>query len=152
MFVCKIKTEHTFANTENGKVCDIMVHSCYRSSPVHFAANISARIVDNRYRRIDERGHMRLYLVLCLSVLLSAVALLSVSLLAGGMVDHHQGIFAAGRVVSYVVEPGDTLWGIAKSDSTNGEIFKTLAEIEQINRVSDNGDIYPGQILRIPSD
>lgn len=45
---------------------------------------------------------------------------------------------------SYVVQPGDTLYSVARRSGT------TVAELVRINRISDPNRIFPGQLLLLP--
>lgn len=50
----------------------------------------------------------------------------------------------------YVVSPGDTLWGIARTSATPGSDTRdSVADIQAINGL-DNATIHPGQVLLIP--
>lgn len=50
-------------------------------------------------------------------------------------------------LLNYVVNPGDTLWTIAKKVMGNGGQYKELAEL---NKVSPLGELKEGQTLQIP--
>jgi nucleoid-associated protein YgaU len=51
----------------------------------------------------------------------------------------------------YVVQPGDTLWKIAMIKGRTGNMYDIIQEIESVNQLNDNSNIYPGQVLRIPN-
>ena len=53
--------------------------------------------------------------------------------------------------IEYVVETGDTLWGIASEIAPPGEDIRRL--IHDISRLSgvETGSIVPGQVLVIPA-
>lgn len=55
--------------------------------------------------------------------------------------------------VTYVVQPGDTWWGIVERfremDADDRYIFDYKHEMEQLNKGADLGTLTPGQILRI---
>lgn len=58
---------------------------------------------------------------------------------------------AEPRVLNVVVQDNETLWDIAArhTDSTI-DVRKTIYDIQQLNHITDPGDIQPGQIIRIP--
>ncbi|MCL5964954.1 MAG: LysM peptidoglycan-binding domain-containing protein, partial [Deinococcus sp.] len=47
---------------------------------------------------------------------------------------------------SYTVQPGDTLFSIARRYGT------TLAQLAEINGIADPSKITAGQVLRLPAD
>lgn len=49
-----------------------------------------------------------------------------------------------------VVEPGQTVWDIARSVSGDSDPRQVVAEIEQLNSLSDAGSIRVGQPLFVP--
>lgn len=51
----------------------------------------------------------------------------------------------------YVVEAGDTLWGIASAHAAPGaDLRRMVADISRISGI-DPGSIFPGQVLQIPN-
>ena len=50
-----------------------------------------------------------------------------------------------------VVAPGQTVWDIARSISTDADPRAVVAEIEQLNSLTDAGSIRVGQPLFVPS-
>lgn len=48
------------------------------------------------------------------------------------------------RVINYRVEPGDTLWGLARKYGT------TVSELVSLNNIADPNRIYVGEIIKIP--
>jgi nucleoid-associated protein YgaU len=88
-----------------------------------------------------------------------AVAVLA-TMLAGGLcvagATAAQATSGAGspsngtpRAEQVVVEPGDTLWSIARSAGPGADTQAIVQEIMQVNRLA-NPDIAPGQRLRVP--
>lgn len=58
-------------------------------------------------------------------------------------------IHAELRVEQIVVEPGDTLWSIAKAERPEIDPRDVINDIVQLNGLS-SARIFPGQILRMP--
>jgi len=51
----------------------------------------------------------------------------------------------------YVVDAGDTLWNIARSNmSAPADIRSVVVEIQDLNGI-DGGAIYPGQVILVPT-
>lgn len=49
------------------------------------------------------------------------------------------------------VKPGDTVWQIAtKYASPKDDIRDVIFEIRKINKLDNNANVYPGQVLKIP--
>ena len=89
-----------------------------------------------RRRRLTAGG----LLVLVLSVSAPAV---SASVTGGSS----RGVDAAER---YVVQTGDTLWGIAVSRAPGSDPRRVIPAIVDVNQV-DAGTLVPGQVLVIPA-
>jgi LysM repeat protein len=49
-----------------------------------------------------------------------------------------------------VVEPGDTLWDLAKEYSSNKDLRRYIKKIEEVNNLKDS-TIYEGDILKMPA-
>jgi nucleoid-associated protein YgaU len=52
-------------------------------------------------------------------------------------------------VSSVVVQPGDTLWSIASSMGSDGDVRAVIDEIQQLNDLAGS-DLVPGQVLQLP--
>jgi nucleoid-associated protein YgaU len=50
---------------------------------------------------------------------------------------------------SVVVQPGDTLWSIARSVADDRDVREVIHSIRQANGL-ESGDIAPGQVLQLP--
>jgi LysM repeat protein len=54
--------------------------------------------------------------------------------------------------VAYVVESGDTVWGIATANAgPDQDVRRLVADIARLSDV-DAGSIFPGEVLLIPAD
>jgi LysM repeat protein len=56
---------------------------------------------------------------------------------------------AAGTAQQVVVQPGDTLWSIAKSADPGADTQTIVQQMLQVNRLA-GPDIAPGQYLWVP--
>ncbi len=93
--------------------------------------------------RLTVRGRFLLVLVLAV-VALSVVGFVT-GRLSGANSDRSRP--AAQRTL--VVQPGDTLWSIAKEVAPGGDVRKTVYEIRKLNGLSD-AMIISGQVLVLP--
>ena len=58
---------------------------------------------------------------------------------------------AQAQVAVIQVRPGDTVWKIAAEHSTaRQDIREVISIISHLNQLSVNGQIYPGQSLKVP--
>lgn len=49
------------------------------------------------------------------------------------------------------VNPGDTVWQIAAKYATDkDDIREIIYNIRQINKLNNNAQVYPGQVLKVP--
>jgi nucleoid-associated protein YgaU len=114
----------------------LIEHQFYGISPDGISSTASALY------GIGSGGSMRARLPLLL--LLAAAALIVLPGVAMG-----GGPDAEGPVVVYVVEPGDTLWGIAHRLDPAGD---PRPVVDRLLRVNDLGSgLQAGQPLRIPA-
>ncbi|MEX0990738.1 MAG: LysM domain-containing protein [Actinomycetota bacterium] len=81
------------------------------------------------------------------AVMVLAVLILPVARAAAGT-GSDPGVERAASTHRYVVQPGDTLWGIAARTHDNPRYG--VDEILQENAGIDPGELQPGQILLIP--
>lgn len=58
---------------------------------------------------------------------------------------------AQSQVTVIQVRPGDTVWKIAAEHSTaRQDIREVISIIGHLNQLDGNGQIYPGQTLKVP--
>ena len=88
----------------------------------------------------------KLQLSVRLSLLLAALCV--VFLTIGGSAQADEPLTAP---VEYVVESGDTLWGIATANAgPDQDVRRLVADIARLSEV-ETGSIFPGQVLLIPA-
>jgi len=99
--------------------------------------------------RLTRRGR-RLARTSVIVLALVVVALLS---LAGrGGVGQATDAPAQSATTTVVVQPGQTLWQVARSVSTDADPRETLARIQELNGLSGAGAVlHPGQQLVVPA-
>jgi nucleoid-associated protein YgaU len=91
--------------------------------------------------RLTARGR----LLVAVLALTGGVVLAAVVGVAGG---NSGGLRLAGEK-AVVVQPGDTVWGIAASISGDDDIRAVVDEIQQLNHLH-GAPLVPGQALRLP--
>jgi LysM repeat protein len=94
--------------------------------------------------RLTRRGRL-VVLLLTLGVVLTAALLLS---------GRSTATSESGRSVpteKVLVEPGQTLWGIAADVADDGDVRAMVDRIEQLNALDDSM-LYAGQVLFVPAD
>jgi LysM repeat protein len=94
--------------------------------------------------RLTRRGRF-VVLLLAIGVVLTAALLLS---------GRSTATSESGRSVpteKVLVEPGQTLWGIAAEVADDGDVRAMVDRIEQLNALDDSM-LYAGQVLFVPAD
>jgi hypothetical protein len=83
--------------------------------------------------------------------LMPAIALAALSLIVALPTLSSMRLYAAGaeRYASVTVRPGDSLWSIAATHDSGGDIQQTIDEIDAVNHLHGL-PLQPGQKLRIP--
>ncbi|HYH24781.1 MAG TPA: LysM peptidoglycan-binding domain-containing protein [Blastococcus sp.] len=94
--------------------------------------------------RLTARGR-RLVVVLVLALTVGVVSVGTAVLRGDGDGD---GLQLMGTS-SVVVQPGDTLWSIARSVADDRDVREVIHSIRQANGL-ESGDIAPGQVLQLP--
>ena len=106
-----------------------------------FAPERTTRPAPRSTVRLTRRGRLVVFLAALALVLLAGFFLG-----AGSVATGDAGTPEPTRIV--MVEPGDTLWGIAAATGTD-DIRETMAEIERLNALESVG-LSAGQKLRVP--
>jgi len=93
--------------------------------------------------RLTRRGRV----VVVLTVLVIALGFLAMGGAPAASTDvvHHQ------RTTTVLVSPGETVWDIARRVAPQADTRSTVAEIEQLNSLSDAGSVRVGQLLQVPT-
>ncbi|WP_165966823.1 LysM domain-containing protein [Actinomadura sp. 7K507] len=98
--------------------------------------------------RLTRRGRVVLVLFAATVTLVSLWLTVGPGALAGGGESHHAGAAPARTVV---VEPGDTLWGIAVDADPGADPRVVVQRILDLNSMGGDPTVRPGQELRLPS-
>ena len=81
---------------------------------------------------------------------LAVVVLLAVALLAGGFSGSSRAEAPAPAPVEVVIQPGDTLWSLARAHAPAGMgTMEFVALVEASNDVSA-GRLVPGRLIEVP--
>lgn len=92
-------------------------------------------------RRYVLKNKGRFYIfVIMVTVLLSSISLLNFA----------QSADTGMTYTTVVVEPGDTLWDLAKEYSSSKDLRRYIKKIEEVNNLKDS-TIYEGDILKMPA-
>ena len=107
------------------------------------AARPSAPAPQRSTVRLTRRGRLVVFLAALVVVLMAGVFLG-----AGSVATGEAGTPTPTTTV--MVEPGDTLWGIAAESSDGGDVRETMREIERLNAL-ESVALNAGQKLRVPA-
>lgn len=92
-------------------------------------------------RRYVLKNKGRFYIfVIMVTILLSSISLLNFA----------QSADTGMAYTTVVVEPGDTLWDLAKEYSSSKDLRRYIKKIEEVNNLKDS-TIYEGDILKMPA-
>jgi nucleoid-associated protein YgaU len=92
-------------------------------------------------RRYVLKNKGRFYIfVIMVTILLSSISLLNFA----------QSADIGMAYTTVVVEPGDTLWDLAKEYSSSKDLRRYIKKIEEVNNLKDS-TIYEGDILKMPA-
>ena len=118
--------------------------STYTITPSYTARTVSTvrRPAQQGTLRLTRRGRLVLFL-LAFSVVLA----LGVVWGSGSVAGTHAGTPAPTQIVH--VEPGQTLYAIAESVTTDGDVAAMVEKIMSLNALNDPM-LYAGQSLRVP--
>lgn len=92
--------------------------------------------------RLTRRGRLAI-------VLTAVVAALGVAAERGGPAES-TSVVNHPRLSTVVVTPGQTVWDIARTVSGDADPRAVVAQIEELNSLSDAGSIRVGQPLYVP--
>ena len=82
------------------------------------------------------------------AAIVTAVMLVTLAIILSSLFPGRRS-YDFSETTLYIVESGDTLWGIAEAHSTNRQDTRKVVEIlRQLNGVT--ADIRPGQCLFVP--
>src|SRR5690349_3625806 len=82
-------------------------------------------------------------------LVLLALLLMLATALTGLVAARGEASAPAGQPATAVVQPGDTLWSVAKRYAPARDPFETIDEIRRLNGITDY-TVRPGQRLIIP--
>lgn len=88
--------------------------------------------------KLTKKGK-RCLLFVSVVILISVVAALSIAAFASN---------SNSEYITHIVEPNDTLWGIAEKYGNDGDIRKRIHEIKELNQL-ENCDLMVGTKLLI---
>ncbi|MFI6073038.1 LysM peptidoglycan-binding domain-containing protein [Actinoplanes sp. NPDC051343] len=91
--------------------------------------------------RLTRRGRAVVLVVLFMTATLASVVLFTTASQAGGS--------STAPAPTIVVQPGDTLWGIAARTMSRRDNQAAVAELRDLNKLPSY-DIQPGDVLVLP--
>ncbi|AYY12829.1 LysM peptidoglycan-binding domain-containing protein [Actinobacteria bacterium YIM 96077] len=91
--------------------------------------------------RLTRRGRVVVALAWMVLVVLAALP----------FVAREPGTEVPGETVSVRIEPGDTLWSVAREIDATADPRPLVDTIVELNDLGDGGDIEPGDVLRVPA-
>lgn len=77
--------------------------------------------------------------------------LLPLSVICGFALGAFQSAESEVNVIEYSVQPGDTLWELAKDADNSNNVDYTVSQIKQINGIGSRA-LQPGETIYIPVD
>ncbi|CAN5692337.1 hypothetical protein BH18ACT7_BH18ACT7_10510 [soil metagenome] len=117
--------------------------SCARALESSGAAGDGIGQHRTRPVRLTRRGRLAVtFMTLLATVILLAVAAAQSGSTGGGLADAPRSV---------VVEPGDTLWQIAREIAPADSPAVVVAALQEANGL-DGGPLQPGQVLAVPAD
>jgi nucleoid-associated protein YgaU len=93
--------------------------------------------------RLTRRGRVVVLIVVLLAAL-GAFATWGAPAASTDVVHHP-------KTVTVIVSPGETVWDIAQRVAPQADTRSTVAEIEELNSLSDAGSIRVGEPLYVPT-
>jgi LysM domain len=142
-------TAHAHASAARGRRTeDVRLQRGYRSGAVDRAGRLAvvpaAVVVARKRARLTRRG--QLVLITLSAVVALAVAGLLISRTGGTATERPEPVGQR----SIVVQPGQTLWSIAKDVAPGRDIREVIYEIRRINGL-DSAMVRSGQTLELPT-
>ena len=84
-----------------------------------------------------------------LAVVLALAGAVALGSWLGPLLSGDEGGLRLAGVTSVVVQEGDTLWSIATSLDSEGDVRAVIDEIQRMNGL-EGADLVPGQVLQLP--
>lgn len=93
---------------------------------------------------MTRRGRVVLVAAVLMAVLVAGVAGAGLGAMTGERVPE--------RTSTVVVEPGETLWGIAQRVQADADVREVMRRIAEVNDLAEGETLSPGQRLTVPSN